>query len=82
MLVHPGNPFRLDGYLTVLVGMGVPYEKTYSPPSAEEAIWLRYARSLKEQAQQGMDVREALDAIRSSSAVGANPKQSARQVTQ
>jgi tryptophan 7-halogenase len=64
-LVHSGNPFRMDGYLTVLVGMGVPHEKPYSPPPPEEKYWRQYCSQLALEARNGMDVREALAAIRS-----------------
>jgi tryptophan halogenase len=64
VLVHPDNPFRLDGYLTVLVGMNVPYEKPFTPPPAEQELWQRHCAILADEARRGMDVREALDAIR------------------
>ena len=64
VLVNSANPFKLDGYLTVLVGMNVPYENPFVPPPAEAKFWRLYCLNLAEQARQGMGVREALEAIR------------------
>ena len=64
IIVNPANPFRLDGYLTVLVGMNVPYDHPYLPPPAEATFWHDHCMNLADQARRGMDVREALTAIR------------------
>ena len=64
-LVHPSNSFRLDGYLAMLIGQDVPYQKTYQPTTAERDFLKQYRAGLAREAQQGMGVKEALEAIRS-----------------
>ena len=63
-LVHPSNSFKMDGYIAMLVGQNVAYEKRYDPPASERLFWSQYCKSLSEQARQGMTVEEALKAIR------------------
>ena len=63
-LVHPSNSFRMDGYLTLLVGQNVPHQKHYEPTTAERDFWQRYCRALAVDAGRGMDVKDALQAIR------------------
>lgn len=64
VLVHPSNSFRMDGYLTLLVGQNVPHNKPYDAPPAERDFWRRYCQALEVEARKGMDVAEALRAIR------------------
>jgi tryptophan halogenase len=64
-LVHPSNSFRMDGYLALLVGQNVPHNKPYDAPSAERNFWLQHCQKLAIEARAGMDVKDALQAIRS-----------------
>lgn len=64
-LVHPSNSFRMDGYLAMLVGQRVAHNRPYSPPAAEKQLWRQYCEKLAAEARTGMDVKEALAAIRS-----------------
>jgi tryptophan halogenase len=64
-LVHQSNSFRMDGYLALLVGQNVPYQKHYEAPPSEKDFWRKRCLALAEEAKRGMDVREALQAIRS-----------------
>ena len=64
-LVHPSNSFRMDGYLALLVGQNVPHNKPYDPPPAEQNSWRQHCQKLAIEARAGMDVKEALQAIRS-----------------
>jgi tryptophan halogenase len=68
MLVHSASPFRMDGYLTILVGMNVAYDRPFTPPPAEQKYWQLYCLGLAADARKAMDVREALNAIRPPSA--------------
>jgi tryptophan 7-halogenase len=63
-LVHQSNSFRMDGYLTMLVGQNVPHGRPYDPPPEERDFWQRYCRGLADEARHGMDVGEVLKAIR------------------
>lgn len=64
ILVHPSNSFRLDGFLALLVGQNVPHQKPYDPPPREREIWRQHCQTLAAEAARGMDVKEALRAIR------------------
>jgi len=64
-LVHPSNSFRLDAYLALLLGQRVPHEKPFTPPPNERAFWQQRCRDLAAEAHKGMDVAEALKAVRS-----------------
>lgn len=66
-LVHPSNSFKMDGYIALLAGQNVPHKKPYTPTAQESAFWRQYCVRLAQEAKQGMDVKEALDAIRSPS---------------
>jgi tryptophan halogenase len=64
-LVHPSNAFRLDGFLALLVGQGVPHQKPHHPPAAEREYWRQRRQRLAEEARtQGMTSEEALAALR------------------
>ena len=63
-LVHPTNSFKIDGYVAMLVGQKVPYDKTYAAPPQERLFWTQHCKALGEQARQGMTVEESLRAIR------------------
>src|SRR5436190_6508815 len=64
-LVHPSNSFRLDGYLTYTVRQEVPHARSYDAPPAETKVWRQHCQNLATEARAGMDVRDALQAIRS-----------------
>jgi tryptophan halogenase len=64
-LVHPSNSFRLDGFLALLVGQNVPHQKAYTPSMEEQNFWRNHCLHLAQEARAGMNVKEALAAIRS-----------------
>jgi tryptophan halogenase len=57
------DQFKTGGYMTMLVGMKVPYRKTYTPAEAEWRLWEAKRRKFKELAQKAMGVKEVLDII-------------------
>jgi tryptophan halogenase len=57
--------YGMEGYFAMLVGMQVPYKKTYQPTSDERQHWNYIQRGFKAAAQQAYSVREALDLVRS-----------------
>jgi tryptophan halogenase len=59
------DQFKMGGYASMLVGMKVPYQKTYSPTSAELRLWESKRKRFKELAMRAMSVRESLDVLRS-----------------
>jgi tryptophan halogenase len=64
-LVHPSNSFKMDGFLALLVGQDVPHRKRYTPTPEESNFWRQRCLRLAQEARNGMDVNEALAAIRS-----------------
>ena len=56
--------FDLEGYLVLLVGNRVPYERHHLARPAEQQIWEQRRAGFASQAERGMDVREALACIR------------------
>jgi tryptophan halogenase len=57
--------FGMEGYFALLVGMQVPYQKTFEPDSREKQLWRQLRQSLREEAQRGYSIREALALVRS-----------------
>ena len=64
-LVHPSNSFRMDGYMALLVGQNVPHARPYQPSSEEQAFLMKHRQELAAEARRAMDVKEALQAVRS-----------------
>jgi tryptophan halogenase len=63
-LIHPTNSFRMDGFMALLVGQNVAYNKRYEPTSAEQKFLMQYRQQLVQEASRGMTSEEALHAIR------------------
>jgi tryptophan halogenase len=59
------DQFKMAGYATMLVGMRVPYRRTYAPSDADLRTWESKRRQFKESALKALTVREALDTINS-----------------
>jgi len=59
-LVHSSNSFRMDGFLALLVGQDVPYQKRYEPTPAEREFWRKYRNELVVEAKRGMTSEEVL----------------------
>jgi tryptophan 7-halogenase len=59
------DQFKMAGYASMLVGMRVPYRRTYVPAEADLRNWESKRRRFKEAALKSMTVREALDVVES-----------------
>ncbi len=59
------SPFSLEGYMVMLVGNRAPHEVHYEVTPAERLAWEKVRASLRQQADQGVTVEEALGTIRS-----------------
>jgi len=57
--------FGMEGYLALLVGMQVPYQKTYHPDSREREFWKQLKAGFKADAERAYSIPEALAMIRS-----------------
>jgi tryptophan halogenase len=65
LLVSAINSFGLDGYLALLVGQMVPYERTAAASPAETKAWRSRLALLAADAKRGFTVSQILKAIRS-----------------
>lgn len=65
LLDNPADQFGLSGYLTMLVGMRVPYRKTWNPDPEDLARFEANRQRQREAARAGFTVRQTLDALRS-----------------
>jgi tryptophan halogenase len=72
-LIHASNSFRMDGFIAILVGQNVPYEKVYQPSPAEQSFWKQYREQLAAQARAGMTSEQALYALRTPGLEWADP---------
>jgi tryptophan halogenase len=59
------DQFGLAGYYALLNGMQVPYESPHTATPRETSFWNDRRRKLREIADKGLSVRQALEAIRS-----------------
>ena len=58
------NIYGVEGFLAMLVGMQVPYERPHLAAPAERELFDRHRSQLANAAKNGATVRQALDAIR------------------
>jgi tryptophan halogenase len=63
-LLDARNPFGFEGYLSMMIGMNVPYRKTYTPSEQERRIWNNIYQRMQAVASQAVTVPEALSYIR------------------
>jgi tryptophan halogenase len=68
VLFDPNNSFGLEGYLAMLVGMGVPHGKPWKVSDPEKKIWRERLATLGQHAQRGFTVKEVLGMIRAGGA--------------
>lgn len=64
-LVHPDDMFGMEGYLTLLVGQKVPYEKRFQPTPEERRIWEGIRESNRRAASIAFSVADALQIVQS-----------------
>ena len=61
----PEDPFTWEGYLVMMVGQKVPFERSFNPKPEEWDAWRDYHKQLKGLAKAALTMREGLDMIRS-----------------
>jgi tryptophan halogenase len=59
------DPFGFEGYLSMMIGMDVPYRRTFTVPEQEKWAWAALYRRWQEEASQALTVEETLQWIRS-----------------
>jgi len=63
-LLGPGDQFKMEGYLSMLVGQQVPYERTYTPDERDKATWQLIRQDVKNRVAHAFSVPEALRLVR------------------
>jgi tryptophan halogenase len=63
-LLDARNTFGFEGYLSMMIGMNVPYRRTFTPPHSEAQVWNNVYQRLRSAASQGVSVPEALSYVR------------------
>lgn len=64
MCLRESNLFGLDGYYALLVGMNVPYTRTYKPTAEEIRRWQAYKQRFAREAENAASIRQAIDIMR------------------
>jgi tryptophan halogenase len=59
------DPFTWEGYLVMMVGQKVPFQREYSFSHKEKSAWHDYQKQLKMKAKEAITMRKGLDMIRS-----------------
>ncbi len=62
-LIRGDDVFGMEGYLTVLVGQKVPYQRRHTPTPQELSIWQGVRAENRMKALTALTVRQALDAV-------------------
>jgi tryptophan halogenase len=63
-LIGGHDVFGVEGYLAMMVGMGVPYRRRHRQSDAERANWEKIRAANRAKALAGMDVAETLELVR------------------
>jgi tryptophan halogenase len=58
------DPFTAEGYLSLLLGQQVPYKRKVNVPESDRRIWQQYRRKVGAAAENGMDMQECCDFLR------------------
>ncbi len=64
-VIDAHDQFTMEGYLALLVGQQVPYAISFKPSEAEQRLREQLRSQNRELAARGIDVREALEMVRS-----------------
>ena len=63
-LLDARNPFGFEGYLSMMIGMNVPYRKLFTPPEHEVEMASALAQRYQSAAKNGVNVADALAFVR------------------
>jgi tryptophan halogenase len=64
-ILGPYDPFNLEGYLSLLLGQQVPYQKAYELNDEDKAMWQRFRQEVFQKTLASFNTTEALNLIRS-----------------
>jgi tryptophan halogenase len=65
MILDGRDPFGFEGYLSMMIGMNIPYRRTYTIPEHEKRAWAELSHRWQVEADQALSVEETLRWIRS-----------------
>jgi tryptophan halogenase len=65
MILDGRDPFGFEGYLSMMIGMDIPYRRTYTIPEHEQRAWAALYNRWQVEADQALSVEETLRWIRS-----------------
>jgi tryptophan halogenase len=65
MILDGRDPFGFEGYLSMMIGMNIPYRRTYAVPEHEQRGWNTLAYRWQAEADRAVSVEETLQWIRS-----------------
>jgi tryptophan halogenase len=65
MILDGRDPFGFEGYLSMMIGMNIPYRRTYTIPERERQAWTDLYDRWQVEADQALSVEETLRWIRS-----------------
>jgi tryptophan halogenase len=65
LILDGRDPFGFEGYLSMMIGMDVPYRRTYTIPESEQRAWTDLYRRWQADADQALTVEETLRWIHS-----------------
>ena len=63
--IHKTDPFGAEGYLSLLVGAQVPYNRTYVPTERDRQIWQTIRQHISRAADGGFSTADVLAGMRS-----------------
>jgi tryptophan halogenase len=65
MILDGRDPFGFEGYLSMMIGMNIPYRRTYTVPEHEQRAWSALYHRWQAEADQALSVEETLRWVRS-----------------
>jgi tryptophan halogenase len=65
MILDGRDPFGFEGYLSMMIGMNIPYRRTYTIPESEQRGWTELYNRWQADAEQALTVEETLQWVRS-----------------
>jgi tryptophan halogenase len=65
LILDGRDPFGFEGYLSMMIGMNVPYQRTYVIPEHEKRAWTDLYNRWQWEANQGVSVEETLRWVQS-----------------
>ena len=63
-LIDARNPFGFEGYLSMMIGMNIPYRKRFAPPDDDIRTWQMLANRYQSAAKKSVPIAEALAYVR------------------